>query len=242
MRKGRKIFCLCVAVGMLYSMVVTAAAADITASSVSLDFRRKGSVAVEIFSGDTGTAVPGGTLTLYEVAVARQAEGNAFFELTDAFSESGASLSGISETDAETREMAARLETYASSNQIEGQSVTVDENGRAEWTELELGLYLVVNTTAAEGYAPINTFLVSVPRYLDGNYVYDVKANPKAGTAAPVPADTPKPSKKTTVTDKTLPQTGQLWWPVPVLVFAGSICVTAGWYRRRCFDKTKHSI
>ena len=41
------------------------------------------------------------------------------------------------------------------------------------------------------------------------------------------------PSKKPTgkTTDKTsdkLPQTGQLWWPVLVLLFAGAICLLAG--------------
>lgn len=46
-----------------------------------------------------------------------------------------------------------------------------------------------------------------------------------------------KPTGKTTdkivnkTTDKTsdkLPQTGQLWWPVLVLLFAGAICLLAG--------------
>ena len=41
------------------------------------------------------------------------------------------------------------------------------------------------------------------------------------------------PSKRTTgkTTDKTsdkLPQTGQLWWPVLVLLFAGAICLLVG--------------
>lgn len=29
-----------------------------------------------------------------------------------------------------------------------------------------------------------------------------------------------------------LPQTGQVWWPVPVLTFLGILCFTAGWIRR----------
>ena len=46
-----------------------------------------------------------------------------------------------------------------------------------------------------------------------------------------------KPTDKTTdktvnkTTDKTsdkLPQTGQLWWPVLVLLFAGAICLLVG--------------
>ena len=42
-----------------------------------------------------------------------------------------------------------------------------------------------------------------------------------------------KPTGKTTdkIVNKTsdkLPQTGQLWWPVIVLLFAGAICLLAG--------------
>ena len=40
----------------------------------------------------------------------------------------------------------------------------------------------------------------------------------------PVPTPTPKP----TPPEKKLPQTGQLWWPVPALLCAGLLCVVLG--------------
>ena len=54
-----------------------------------------------------------------------------------------------------------------------------------------MGLYLVVQTTAAENYNVINPFLVSVPIQENGKYVYDVDALPKVGTATKKTPDTP---------------------------------------------------
>ena len=44
--------------------------------------------------------------------------------------------------------------------------------------------------------------------------------------------DDGKPSQK-------LPQTGQLWWPVPLLMMAGVMCLLAGKVLRRSGDKKK---
>ena len=41
------------------------------------------------------------------------------------------------------------------------------------------------------------------------------------------------PDEPTTPTKPTLPQTGQLWWPVPVLIAAGLLFVVIGLLRRR---------
>ena len=40
--------------------------------------------------------------------------------------------------------------------------------------------------------------------------------------------DSPKPEK-----DKTLPQTGQLWWPVPILAVLGMTAFLIGWIKRK---------
>ncbi|MGN0998542.1 MAG: Cna B-type domain-containing protein [Faecousia sp.] len=45
--------------------------------------------------------------------------------------------------------------------------------------------------------------------------------------------DTPDPTTPTTPTKPTLPETGQLWWPVPVLMAAGMLFVVIGLVRRR---------
>lgn len=41
------------------------------------------------------------------------------------------------------------------------------------------------------------------------------------------PTTPPQPDKPT------LPQTGQLWWPVPLLACGGMLCFLAGWVKNR---------
>ena len=95
----------------------------------------------------------------------------------------------------------------------------------------------------AEGYEPIAPFLVSVPMWDEtaGAYLYTVDAAPKLGgltktppaaTAAPAKPDAGDPDTVTTTAAATLPQTGQLNWPVPVLTLAGLLLMLAGWYLR----------
>ena len=67
----------------------------------------------------------------------------------------------------------------------------ISDLGLAEFGDLEVGLYLVVQTTAAENYNVVNPFLVSVPIQENGKYVYDVDALPKVGTATKKTPDTP---------------------------------------------------
>lgn len=233
MRKARRILSMFMTVCMVFAMSAVVFAEETAVSSISPDYNQKGSIAVEMVSTDTGKVIPGGEMTLYKVAVAIQVGGNNIFQLTEDFKGSGVSLDGISESDAGEKELASALETYANNHKLAGEAMTVDDNGRAEWGNLELGLYLIVNTAAAEGYAPINSFLITVPRYLEGSYVYDVTANPKVGTATAAAVKTPEPNTKTTVSGRKLPQTGQLWWPVPIMAIAGMMFVMFGWYEKR---------
>lgn len=111
--------------------------------------------------------------------------------------------------------------------------MTIGSSGTAEFSDLALGLYLVAQKTAASGYKMTDSFLVSVPYLEDGAYVYNVKAAPKTDLEREVaPAPTEKPSTPSSGGGK-LPQTGQLWWPVPVLICMGLGCIAVGLIRRR---------
>ena len=47
------------------------------------------------------------------------------------------------------------------------------------YTNLELGLYLVIQEDKPNGYVSSNPFLVSVPDEIEGKIAYDVDASPK---------------------------------------------------------------
>lgn len=153
-----------------------------------VDLSRTGSIKVSLYDSETSEAVGGGTLTLYRVAKVQKDNANLSFVYTNGFEDCGVELGDLSEG-----ELAGRLAEKIAAT-AESTTVEISDLGVAEFGDLEVGLYLVVQTTAAENYNVINPFLVSVPIQENGSYVYDVDALPKVGTAAkktPAPPDTP---------------------------------------------------
>lgn len=187
------------------------------------DPSRTGSISVTMLYGQT--AVPGGSLTLYRVGAIAQDDGNYSFTLTGDFAGCGKTLD-----DLESSELAASLADYAEKAGLKGKTVTIGEDGSAAAKGLELGLYLLVQKQAADGYEAAAPFLVSVPMEENGTYLYHVDASPKVGTLTQtepepnVPPNTPPDTK--------LPQTGQLNWPVPVMAVLGMFLFVVGWAMR----------
>lgn len=150
-----------------------------------VDLSRTGSIKVSLYDSETSEAVGGGTLTLYRVAKVQKDNANLSFVYTNGFEDCGVELGDLSEG-----ELAGRLAEKIAAT-AESTTVEISDLGVAEFGDLEVGLYLVVQTTAAENYNVINPFLVSVPIQENGKYVYDVDALPKVGTAAKKTPDTP---------------------------------------------------
>lgn len=128
--------------------------------------------------------------------------------------------------------LAASLEQYVSDNGMTGKELKIS-GGAVVFSDLKPGLYLIVQNEAADGYKAAAPFLVSVPLYENGTYVYEVDASPKMSilTEEPAPEIPDEPSEP--VTDRTLPQTGQLNWPVPALAMLGMCIFVAGWMLRQ---------
>ena len=80
----------------------------------------------------------------------------------------------------------------------------------------------MVQTKKSPENASFAPFLFSLPD-ADGNY--QVKASPKPSVTV---SKKDKPDKPSGVNSGRLPQTGQLWWPVPVLLLAGLLLVIIG--------------
>lgn len=175
------------------------------------DLTQTGSIEITMHAGDTN--VGGGTLTLYRVGEVHEDDGNYSFLPTGDFADCGESFDDLSSHD-----LADRLADYASDHSVEGTAATVGSDGKVSFGDLELGLYLVVQKEAAEGYNKANPFLVSVPKLENGAYDYTVEATPKV-ELTPAPPDEPDEPDKPD--GPNLPQTGQLNWPVPVLTVAG---------------------
>lgn len=198
------------------------------------DRSQKGSVSVTMMYEEK--AVSGGTMTLYQAGEIMEDDGNYSFALTDAFLPSGADL-----TDVSSAELAEELALYAQDAGLSGVEVKIGNDGKAEFSDLEPGLYLLIEKEAAKGYNKVAPFLVSVPVLENGVYIYEVDASakmePVKESDEPGDARDPnKPDRPGSGTkdsgNRTLPQTGQLNWPVPVLAVLGLVLFSAGWMMR----------
>ena len=220
MRIHRRLAVFVLALALSLSCVFTGSA--FAAHSVP-DASQTGTVSATMKYGDE--AVGGGTVALYKVGDVAEDDGNYSFALSEAFAGSGASLD-----DLEASGLADTLAAYAADNGLEAVT-TIDIAADGTWTAsgLVLGLYLVVQYDAADGYEAISPFLVSVPMYDEaaGVYVYDINVESKVGTLTEAEVIETEPPA-TTVTDTTLPQTGQLNWPIPFLAIAGMGLILIG--------------
>lgn len=223
-------------------LAVTAYAVDVP------DLSRTGSISLTMTYN--GKAVAGGTLTLYHVGEIKENDGNYSFALTGEFSGCKESLENP-----ESPELSSSLEEYALANDLTGMKLEITSDGTVVFSDLEPGLYLLVQTQAANGYETAAPFLVSVPIKENGTYIYDVNASPKVSLktkAEPTttePAETepaamePRTTKPTAsvLTPTTLPNTGQLNWPIPILAVLGLCLFSIGWLLR-CGKKEAESL
>lgn len=258
----KRFFVLLVAVVLMCTVSITALAHDVP------DLSRRGSISIVMRHGEK--AVPGGSLTLYQVGVVYEEDGDYSFILSDAFSGSDLSLEDI-----QSARLAKELADYAGSHGISGVTKKIEKDGTVLFSDLDPGLYLLVQREAAVGYYKAVPFLVSVPMLEEGKYVYDVDASPKVelkkepeppeetetpqepetpeepetpqepespeNPGIPEEPDTPEipgmPKTPENSAGDTLPQTGQLNWPIPVLVVFGLCLFSTGWMLR--FGKKK---
>ena len=192
------------------------------------DLERTGSITVTMTYKKK--PVSGGKLALYRVGDVHEDDGNYSFVPAEG-------ITGFTFDNVQSADLAAKLAKYVSTKKISAiKTVTVSSKGTAVFKDLTPGLYLVVQKTAASGYGKASPFLVSLP-YLDGEeYVYDVKADPKTElepTVKPTGAPPTEAPSSDTPSGNRLAQTGQLWWPVPLLICAGLACIVLGLLRRR---------
>ena len=125
---------------------------------------------------------------------------------------------------------------------VEGNTTVVDRQTLTkenQWSYTWKNLSTVMRWSVSEAEVP-KGYTVAVTR--EGDTVVLTNTAKKSGNPdGEVNPPSKKPTGKTTdkmvnkttdkTTDKTsdkLPQTGQLWWPVIVLLFAGAICLLAG--------------
>lgn len=146
-----------------------------------------GSIHINLYDSTNNKALSGGELTVYRVAEVQRKNGNLSFEYCGDFDGCAIELGDLTDST-----LAGQLQEFLPAN-AEGIVQAVSNDGNAVFGDLELGLYLVVQTKASNGYKPVNSFLVSLPIAEDGQWNYEVDASPKVGAYTPEPETPPSP-------------------------------------------------
>ena len=178
---------------------------------------------IELLVRYAGEDITGGTLTAVRIGYVDEDDGNYCFRqvmTNEALEELSPALSN-------------ELADFYYNNKDNYDFYTQTQpvvNGKATFSGLSVGLYLIVQNEAAEGFSKLSPFLVSIPYMEDGQYQYHLTAAVKSELERePEPTPTPPPPSP----PPNLPHTGQLNWPVPVLATAGLGLFVLGFVLRK---------
>ena len=216
------------AIVLLLSLIIPLTSIPVSAAqNEKLDPERKGSLSIT-FTLNGEPISDGNKVGIYKVADVVEDEGYKFV-----LKEEFASVGELPENlDAENEALSLKLDKIARDNGLtlyKG-SQALDADGNATFSDLEVGLYLIVHTVKTEitlsdkskVIYTINPFLISIPQNNDGKLTYDVSTKPKV---SPEKAVQPPPPPD-------VPQTGQLWWPVMALGAVGALFLAIGMVRK----------
>ncbi len=224
----KSLFIICCIMMTLF-MVVPVVAAQVP------DMNRLGKISISMTYD--GEVVSGGSLTIYRVAdvhVERNADYS--FAYTQEYADCTVDLNNLANA-----ENAKKIADYSSDKDIKGTKVAIDDNGVVIFENLQLGLYLITQQEASEGFELVNPFLVSVPANKEGVYIYDVDATPKMSLEKRPPEESEsesEPESETTPPD--IPQTGLTQWPIPILAIGGLFLIIVGCSLYISGKKKKH--
>ena len=184
------------------------------------DPEQKGSICLSM--DWKGEPMDGGSLTLYRVGDIAESDGDYTFTLVEALKGTGLTLDNVSDL-----ALAQKLADAAKALT----PITAEiKNGKVLFDDLEPGLYVVTQSEkqATSGFLPTQPFLISLPRWEEDGYVYDLTAYPKV-SPEPEPTETTEPTTKPPKPNEpNIPQMGQTNWPVPVLVVGGLMLIVLG--------------
>ena len=156
----------------------------------------------------------GDEYALYMVATLEETQGELQYQTLPAYSFADCDWAQCSA--AQLREKALQLAPVAQKRADYAAIQKTDTNGVAVFRDVTPGLYLVLRTKTAPENTPytFEPFLAGIPTVVNGTAVYQVVAEPKYGWDTPSPEPTVPPSTP----NPSFPQTGQLWWPLPVMI------------------------
>lgn len=137
-----------------------------------VDFNRRGSIKITLKESTDNTNIEGSEITIYQVAVLKEKNNNIAFEYIEELKDCPNSLEDL-------KEPSITLINYIKDKNIPKISLKTNKEGLVQYNNLDLGLYLVMQTNNIEGYTIFSPFFIILPEYILDNWNYDINAFPK---------------------------------------------------------------
>ncbi len=240
-----------------------------TFALTTVDLNRKGSVTISMLNNEK--PIKGGELTIFNIGNLTQNSSGYDFSPTEEYEQFEGNYK-----DFQSPEFAHSIYAYTKNNNIKGEQVKkIGSNGEVAFSDLELGMYLVVQSKNAKGYKAVAPFVVALPYSDNGELIYDFTAKPKieidnsdsdlsgndfnkpttgdgdntVNDSENTPGNETTDNTNTDInnennsnsgsSDSYLPQTGMLWWPIPLLIASGIFLISLGIFfnRRRASNE-----
>jgi|GEM_PF-127649 len=145
------------------------------ASPAAFVSTNRGSISLTLCDSETKAPAAGVRFALYRVASVQTDDGNLSFVFTPDFENCGVSLDDVG-----SENLANHLSAFAETKGLAPlASGATDKNGYLSFSDLTLGLYLLVQTNADSADYRAAPFLVTVPMQSGDKWLYDVDAGPK---------------------------------------------------------------
>lgn len=194
------------------------------------------SITLSLHYKDNGKSreLTGGEISLYTVASVKEDNGYFFDVSTSRFADvkEAAAIPSMSSKELSKNNFSIAKTLESTAGKVQADRTEKIEGGEVSFTGLKPGLYLIVQTVLSDGDRKVNSFLISIPDE-EGNFQISGEPKPGIYTPSEKETETEKPDRKTP-SRKKLPQTGQLWWPVPVMGSAGILLIGAGiWSKKK---------
>lgn len=142
-------------------------------SSNLIDFNKKGDVSLTLKAGSE-TPLEGVEIKIYKIASPDIENNNLIYNYEKGFSSCSIDLNNLNDE---------RIPSALESCLIEKETINLvkktDSKGKVSFNNLDLGLYLLVQTNKMEGYSKFDSFLVMIPENIDNEWIYNIEATPK---------------------------------------------------------------
>lgn len=190
-----------------------------------------GKVNFEAIESGTKNSIPSLQVKIYKIGIKNEVGD---FEYSQGFEASNAVVDDFTESNINN------IKTYAEKNATPAYIKTTDSNGKFVIENLPIGAYLFVQDSMQDKYT-MQTMLVAVPEVNQNREInYEFIAKPKVIVVSEKITEQPVvQSTSTAVVASSLPYTGALNWPIPVLAITGIIIFSIGWLKFYTNSKKK---